>query len=127
MNENFGSAQTVATKVTRFTLKPSDMGKSRNKYVIGYMLMEGEVLDIHQITLDKGKITFNASCIASHPHTGGELVGMVITDPASQVVWEDEEHVTPAPSGINVGDTLEMDFQLDPMGGGRTERWVLVK
>lgn len=101
------------------------MGK-RNQIVLGYMLMAGEKLDIHDIKLDKGKVLFNASCIATTIHTG-DLVGMIVTDLDGETVWEYDEHVTPCPSGINVGDTLEMDFELDPMGHGRTERWVRVK
>ncbi len=119
-----GSARTVQTRITRFTLVP-DMGK-RNQIVLGYLYMAGEKLDIHGITLSKGRIMFNASCIASHPHTG-DLVGVIITDTEGVQVWTDEEIITPCPSGINVGDTLQMDFELDPTGHGRTERWVRVK
>jgi len=100
--------------------------KKKNKYILGYMLMAGEKLDIHSMALDKGKVLFNASCVAELPHMG-DLVGIVITDPQGDTVWEHDEHVTPCPSGINVGDTLEMDFELDPTGHGRTERWVRVK
>ncbi len=101
------------------------MGK-RNQTVLGHMYIEEEKLDIHEIKLENGKVSFHASCLAVGYHTG-DLVGMIITDNDNLLVWQDEEHITLCPSGINIGDTLEMDFELDPRGTGKVERWVLVK
>lgn len=124
MTWNTGFAQTAIMRVIRYYHQP--LMPKENKIIQGYMFMEGEILEILRITLGSGKVQFKASCIAKLPHTG-DMIGMVITDIDQTVVWEHDEHITPCPSAIYVGDTLEMDFELDPMGHGRIERWVRVK
>lgn len=122
-----GSVELVASKITHSPPTPS-MSKKGKAYVHGYMTVAGDVvLDIIDISLSHGMVFFKARGDVTTSHPPGDLIGIVITDVAFNVVFEDKEMITPCPPGVNPGDTLELDFELDPKGKGKMERWVQAK
>ncbi len=96
--------------------------------ILGYLVVGGDVaLDIYDISLAHGMVLFKASGGVTVSHPPGDLVGVTVMDMDLKIVFEDEMMLTPCPPGINEGDTLQLDFELDPKGRGKMERWVQVK
>jgi hypothetical protein len=92
----------------------------------GTINIAGEVLFIQDINLQGGRINFTARGVVTNNHPPGDLRGVEVFGKDEMIILYDIEFVMSLPHGAIPGDTLTVDFQLDPKVAARTERWVLL-
>ncbi len=92
----------------------------------GTIHIAGEVLFIQDINLRGGRINFTARGVVTNHHPPGDFKGVEVFGEDEMIIFYDIEFVMNLPGGTTPGDTLTIDFQLDPKVAARTERWVLL-